>query len=267
MKPVVERRLPPARIVVELGHLDEAELLVVVGANPLGRVDGALLERGIDVAARDLLRHNAEALHDLAGKAPEPELQTLEIVDLDDLVAEPAAHLAVGVAGGNEVRIVALEKLVQEILPAAVEEPGVLHARVHAERQRRAEHERVVLAEVIVERSVAAFDRAALDRVEHLQARNDLAGGEDLDLELVVGQRRDALRDVLGAAIERIERLRPAGRHAPLDLGHRLRNRRGGDGRRCGTDAGDSHALEEFAPCNFSHSTSPWSCEDFPRPF
>ena len=43
--------------------------------------------------------------------------------------------------------------------------------RVHAERQRRAEHERVVLAEVVVERRVAALDGAVLHGVEHLQAR------------------------------------------------------------------------------------------------
>jgi hypothetical protein len=34
MNPFVEFRLPPARIVVKLRHLDEAELLVVVGSDP-----------------------------------------------------------------------------------------------------------------------------------------------------------------------------------------------------------------------------------------
>src|SRR5476649_2446724 len=36
---------PPAGVVVVLGDLVEAKLLVVVGADPLRRVDGALLER------------------------------------------------------------------------------------------------------------------------------------------------------------------------------------------------------------------------------
>ena len=51
---------PPARIVVVLRDLDEAELLVVVGADPFGRVDRALLQRRIDVAGGELLRHHAE---------------------------------------------------------------------------------------------------------------------------------------------------------------------------------------------------------------
>ena len=53
---------PPARIVVVRRDLVEAELLVVVGADPFGGVDGALLQRRIDVAAGDLLRHDAELL-------------------------------------------------------------------------------------------------------------------------------------------------------------------------------------------------------------
>jgi hypothetical protein len=37
--------LPECRIVVVLGDLVEAELLVVVGANPLGRIDDPALQR------------------------------------------------------------------------------------------------------------------------------------------------------------------------------------------------------------------------------
>ena len=38
----------------------EAELLVVIGTDPLGGVDGALFQRRIDVAAGDLLSDQAE---------------------------------------------------------------------------------------------------------------------------------------------------------------------------------------------------------------
>ena len=81
---------------------------------------------------------------------------------------------------------------------------------------------------------MAALDRAVLDGIDHLQAGNDLAAGKGLDLELVVGHRRDALADEVGAAVQRVERLGPARRLAPFDLGHRLRDRRRGDGRRGG---------------------------------
>ena len=53
---------PEARIVVVLRDLGEAELLVVIGADPLGGVDGALFQRRIDVAAGELLRHHADLL-------------------------------------------------------------------------------------------------------------------------------------------------------------------------------------------------------------
>ena len=168
---------------------------------------------------------------------------------------------------GMTVAIVALEEFVQQLQAAALQEPRVLHAAAHAERQRRAEHEGVVLAEVVVERGMAALDGAVLHGIDHLQAGNDLAAGKGLDLELVVGQRGNALADEVGAAVQRVERLGPARRLPPLDLGHRLRDRRGRDGRGRGTKAGDAHALQEFAPGNFSHSTSPWSCDGFPRPF
>jgi len=46
--------LPPARVVVELRDLVQAELLVVVRPDPFGGVYRAALERRVDIAARDL---------------------------------------------------------------------------------------------------------------------------------------------------------------------------------------------------------------------
>src|SRR5262249_19899854 len=77
-----------------------------------------------------------------------------------------------------------------------------------------------------------------------LQAGHDLARGKDADLELVVGRLGDVLRQVLGAAIERVERLGEARRHAPFEVGHRLGDggrRHGGAGRR--THAGAAQGL------------------------
>ena len=59
----------------------EAELLVVIGADPFAGVDRALLQRRIDVAAGELLRHDAELGEDRAGKAADAELEALEVVD------------------------------------------------------------------------------------------------------------------------------------------------------------------------------------------
>ena len=92
----VEHRaaLPPARRVVVFRDLGEPELLVVVGADELGGVDGAALERRVDVAGGDLLRNDAELRQHLAAEPADAELQAAQIVDGLELLAEEAAHLA-----------------------------------------------------------------------------------------------------------------------------------------------------------------------------
>ena len=92
--------LPPTRSVVVFAHLVEAELLVVIGANPFGGVDRALLERRIDVGAAQLLRHHAKLGQDRAAPAADAELDALQVVDGIDFLAPPAARLGAGVAAG-----------------------------------------------------------------------------------------------------------------------------------------------------------------------
>ena len=93
--------LPPAGSVVVLGDLQEAELLVVVGADELRRVERAALERRINVAARDLLRHDAELREHLPTQAADAELEARQVGDRLDLLAEEAAHLGAGIAAGE----------------------------------------------------------------------------------------------------------------------------------------------------------------------
>src|SRR5215510_2655848 len=164
-------------------------------AYPFGTINGAFLERGIDVAARDLLRYHPDPLHNLAGEASQPEFQTLEIVHFGDLLTEPAAHLRIGIATRHTVAIEAFEEFVQEIQSTRLQHPGILHAAAHAEGQRRAKHERVIFAEVVVKRGMTTLDSRVLDRIDHLKARNDFAAGKRLDLKLVVGQGSDTLAD------------------------------------------------------------------------
>ena len=78
------------------------------------------------------------------------------------------------------------------------------------------------------------------------------AGGEHLDLKFVVAHLRDALAEIFAAAVERIERLRPARRHAPFDFRHRLRDRRRGDSGR----GRESHA-GRFQELTTFHCVSP----------
>ena len=230
---------PEAGIVVIFRDLLEAELLVVIGADPFGRVDRALLERRIDVAAGKLLRHHADLLQHLTGDAADAELQPGEIGDRLDLLAEPAAHLGAGVAAGETDHAVFLEELVAELHAAALIPPGVLHARIEAERHRRIDRKGRILADVIIRDGVAHLDGAVGGRIKRLQARNDFAGGKYLNLEFVVGHFRDVFRELGRAVVNGVERLREARRHAPFDLGRGLRDRRRGHRRGGGTGCGN----------------------------
>jgi hypothetical protein len=72
---------------------------------------------------------------------------------------------------------------------------------------------------------MAALNRGVLHGVDDAERRNDFAGGEDLDLELVVRRCGDTLRNGLGAAENRVEALREARSEPPFDFTRRLRDR------------------------------------------
>jgi hypothetical protein len=77
---------PPAGVVVERRHLVEAQLLVVVGADPLGGVDRALFQRLVDLAAGDVLRHAAHALDSTLPPKP-PTRNFRPLMSASDLIS------------------------------------------------------------------------------------------------------------------------------------------------------------------------------------
>ena len=114
-----------------------------------------------------------------------------------------------------------LRKSLASSLPPPMGEPGVLHARIEAERHAGEQREGRVLAEIVVAGGVAHLDGAVGGGVQRLQAGHDLAGREHLDLELVVGHLGDRLGEHLRGREQRVERLREARREAPFDLRRR----------------------------------------------
>ena len=222
-------RFPPARGVVVLADLLEAELRVVVGSDPLAAVDRALLQRGIDVGAGHHRRHDAGLRKHLAAETADAETQPLQVLEGVDLLAEPAAHLGAGVAREDRLDAVFGEQRLHDFLAAAEQPPGVGLAEVHAERYAGAEGEAQVLAGVVVGRGVAELDGAVLRRVQDLQPGDEFTPGESADREVAVGHVADRLGDLIRAAEDGVEALGPARRHAPVDLGIRLRDCRRGD--------------------------------------
>ena len=245
---------PPSRIVIVRRDLVEAEFFIVVRADPFGRVDGAFFESRVDVRRADLLRHDTETLQDAAGETADPELETLEVVDGVDFLAEPAAHLTAGVAGEDRGGVVLLVEFIENFGAAAVRPPALVQPGIRAETDRGAESEGRVLAEIVVRGGVAALDGAVLHGVDDLQRGDDFAGSEYLDLKFAVGRFADRLRHRLGGAVKRFQRLRPAAGHTPLDLGRRLRDRRRGNRRRGDSEAGGLNKLTTFhsdiLPCD-----------------
>ena len=106
-------------------------------------------------------------------------------------------------------------QLVHEVDAAALVHPGVLLAGVEAEGQARADGEGLVLAGVEERSGVGASTLPALHRVQRLQRRRHLAGGEHADLEAVVRELGDGAGEHLGGAVDRVERARVGRGEAP----------------------------------------------------
>ena len=135
--------------------------------------------------------------------AGDAELQALEVVDALDLLAEPAAHLGAGVAaaaGSRRCSPCRTRAGVRARRPTASTLPAGARWCRRAARCRSAK--RRVLADVIGAGGVTHLDRAVLHGVEHLQARHDLAGSEDADVELVVRHLADVLGEGLAGAVD-----------------------------------------------------------------
>src|SRR5262249_56656040 len=105
-----------------------SELLIIVRPDPLGCVDGPLLQRWVNVAAGDLLGHDTELLQRLAGPAADAELQSIEILDGFDLLSKPSAHLRAGIASDKTMDVRFLGEFVHEFHAVAVVKPGILLA-------------------------------------------------------------------------------------------------------------------------------------------
>src|SRR5690606_9764408 len=114
-------------------------------------------ERGVDVAAGDLLWHHAKARQYGASKGADAELKAFEVGDAFDFLTEPAAHLSARVTAGKIDNIVGSEEFAQQVETTALQHPGVHLAGVQAKGDGRVETEGGVFAVVVVRGRVATL--------------------------------------------------------------------------------------------------------------
>ena len=207
----------PPRVVVVLGGLVQAEGQVVVGPDPLGRVDRAGLERGEDLAAGQRDRRAACLGERLAADAGDAHLEALEVVDRVDLAPEPAAHLRAGVAARRRDDPERLVGLLPELEPTAEVEPRIHFLRREPEGDGREERSGRDLALPVVGRTVPHLRGATRDRVEHLEGGYKLVRSVHLDRDPSSAARLDHAPELARAGPESREIGRPGRHHPPVE--------------------------------------------------
>src|SRR5260370_17753163 len=113
-------------------------------------------------ARRVLLGQEAALLTPPSGKTADAEFQATQIGNRLDLLPEPAAHLAIRVAGQQRSHVVALVDFVKQVFAATQQEPALIEARVGPKRQRVADCEGTFLAELVVLTGIPHFNAPLL---------------------------------------------------------------------------------------------------------
>src|SRR5262249_60363454 len=111
------------------------------------------------------------------------ELEPDEVLGGFQLLAEPAAHLGAGVAADERVNVVLLPELDEQLLPVAVDEPGVLLAPIEAEWHRTEQREGRILADEVISGGVAGLHGADSHRAHRLLPQVAFARREGLAMD------------------------------------------------------------------------------------
>ena len=217
----IQRKLratfPPGGVGVELGHLVETELLIVVRTDPFGSINGAFFQCLINLAAGDVLRNTADAGQNTTAKAADTHLQAVHVGQRLDFLAVPATHLGAGVAHREIEDVVLRVELTHQFQTVALIHPGRGLAGIKTERDGAVEGKGFVLAEEVIGGGVSAFHSALLNCVNHAKCRDQFAARVDGNLELAASHFLDFGGKGFGSAVNGVQRLREAGGQTPAD--------------------------------------------------
>ena len=171
-KLVFSRRFMPACVIVGCDLL-EAHVQIERGPDPFQRIDSAAIESRVKFTGGDVGHDDAELGKNFSGKARNPHLQALQIVQRVDLLAEPRVLL------GSD----------------------------HAERHGGKEHRADVLALPVIGSGMTHLILTGLDHVEDVERGLVFVGRVDADFHLAAG--RDL--DYCGHFVDRIAENRKTG--------------------------------------------------------
>src|SRR5439155_9233289 len=173
------------------------------------------------------------------------------------LPGEPTTHLRAGIAAHERLEAEPCAQLVPQGLTTAVIDPRVDLRGREAERNVAKVRERRGATRPGDFRGVVHVGKAGRHRIERFERADQLTGCEDLDVQPATGERRDRLRDTLGAGLEARQGLGPDRDHLELARALRDRGRRKGRCRGRGPEAG---ARNELAAIHVSLPVSRQAC-------
>ena len=181
--------------------------MVVIGADPLGGIDGAFFQGLVNLATRNVLWHAAQALNDFARKAAHTEFQALDVGQGLDFLAVPAPHLRTRIAGGEIDDVVLLVKLTHELQAIALEHPRRHLAAVQAKRNGAAQRKSFVFAKEVVRSGVRHFYCAILYTIHHTKRRHQLARCVGRNHKLAAAQFANLFHKGFGGTVNGVKRL------------------------------------------------------------
>ena len=173
-------------------------------------------------------------MHGFAEKAAaHAHFQALQVGNALDFLAIPAAHLGAGVAGAAALDVVLGVERIHQLAAVAMLHPGIHLAGGQAKRHGATKGKNRVFARKIVRRGLGHFNGAVLNGIDHAEGRHQFTAGMHRHFKLAAGQRLDGFGKLFATAINGVERLGKARRHAPANGSLGMHRRR---------DAGSEHA-------------------------
>ena len=238
-----------------LGDAEQALVVVLEGARPLGDVEGLALQHDVDLGARGRRGVAAEVIVDDVGPdADGAELLALQVGELGDrCVGQPHLLRRVALTPGLQPQALAVESG-QQVVSAA------LQVIPHEERLGR--HPGRVVGEEAVHRMlvddvkggrVLCVGQPLHHRVETLEARRDDADRLAVDFDLAPGQLTHPVLERRSSELVEPRRLRREVGADPLDLRRR--------GARAQTRKQSQNREGQKPPCQFTqdHKILPFS--------